>query len=307
MTTRCNGQPAWAPWVLLAPFLCVFAVFTAYPLGRSLVLSLHQTYGPGTERYVGLDNYRFIASDPLFWKALRNTAVYTLGSVFVQLPLSLGLALLLNRPSVRARAAFRLAFFAPSLVGMVFVAMMFAVLFDKRTGLINVALHAATGPIAAWTGWDALRWDLDFAWLQDHVMAALVIASLWMWVGFNMIYFLAALQNVSGELLEAAAMDGAGMWRRFSAIVMPAIRPVAGFVVLLSIIGSLQLFELPWILLNNSGGPDNRGLTVMSYLYQTGFESGDLGCASAIGWILALVLILCAALQRFTARGETTE
>ncbi len=86
------------PWVLLAPFLCIFAVFTAYPLGRSLVLSLHQTYGPGTQQYVGIDNYRLIATDPLFWKALRNTILYTLGSVFIQLPLSLGLALLLNRP-----------------------------------------------------------------------------------------------------------------------------------------------------------------------------------------------------------------
>ncbi len=161
--------------------------------------------------------------------------------------------------------------------------MMFAVLFDKRTGLINVALNSVTGVFADAAGWDAIRWDLNFAWLQEHVMPALIIASLWMWVGFNMVYFLAALQNVSRELTEAATVDGAGAWRRFASIVLPAIRPVAGFVVLLSIIGSLQLFELPWILLNNSGGPDNRGLTVMSYLYQTGFESGDLGYASAIG------------------------
>lgn len=307
MTRRWNGQPAWAPWVLLAPFLCIFAVFTAYPLARSLVLSLHQTYGPGTQQYVGIDNYRFIAADPLFWRALTNTVVYTLGSVFIQLPLALGLALLLNRPGVRARAAFRLAFFAPSLVGMVFVAMMFAVLFDKRTGLINVALNAVTGLFADVTGFEAMRWDLDFAWLQNHVMAALILASLWMWVGFNMVYFLAALQNVSRELIEAATVDGAGPWRRLVSIVLPTIRPVAGFVVLLSIIGSLQLFELPWILLNNSGGPDNRGLTVMSYLYQSGFETGDLGYASAIGWILAIVLIACAALQRLTARGEEAE
>jgi ABC-type sugar transport system permease subunit len=128
-----------------------------------------------------------------------------------------------------------------------------------------------------------------------------------MWVGFNMIYFLAALQNVSKDLSEAATLDGAGPFRRFVSVIVPAIRPIAGFVVLLSVIGSFQLFELPWILLNNAGGPDNSGLTIMSYLYQMGFESGDLGYASAIGWILAVVLIGCAAVNRFTSRGEELE
>jgi len=312
-----------APWIMLTPFLLVFLVFTAYPLAQSLVLSSNQTFGPGTQQYVGLANYRAIWADPLFWKALRNTTVYTLGSVFIQLPLALGLALLLNRPNLRGRAALRLIFFSPSLVGMVFVAMMFAVMFDKRKGLINVALHHVTSVLAggvervgSWIGSDptatenlarSLRWDLDFAWLQVHVMPSLIVASLWMWVGFNMVYFLAALQNVPRDLTEAATIDGAGPWRRFVSVIVPSIRSVGGFVVLLSVIGSFQLFELPWILLNNTGGPDNRGLTVMSYLYQTGFESGDLGYASAIGWVMALVLIGCAGLQRLLARGEETE
>lgn len=310
-------QPGLAPWVMLAPFLIVFGVFIGYPLVQSLVLSAQQTFGPANARFVGTANYRFLLADPLFWKALRNTTVFALASVFIQLPLSLGLALLLNRPEVRCRALFRLAFFSPALVGTVFVAVIFAVLFDKRTGLINVALHHLTAPLAAgaerlgaWTGGDgaawasAVRWNLDFAWLQDHIMPALVLASLWMWAGFNMVYFLAALQNVPRELLEASTVDGAGPWRRFTSVVLPAIRPVAGFVVLMSVIGSFQLFELPWILLNNTGGPDNRGLTVVTYLYQTGFESGDLGYASAIGWVLALVLVVCAGAQRLLARGE---
>lgn len=288
-----------APWLLLSPFLIIFALFTAYPLVQSLLLSLRQTYGPGTSRYVGLANYEFIASDPLFWKAVYNTTVYTLGSVLLQLPLALGLAMLVNHPRVRGRAFFRLCLFAPSLVGVVFVAMIFAIMFDKKTGLVNVSLNHATGFLPT-----AMQWDLEFAWLQSHIMLALIIASLWMWVGFNMIYFLAALQNVPRELSEAATVDGASAWRRFVAVTIPAIRPVAGFVVLLSVIGSFQFFELPWIMLNNTGGPDNRGLTIMSYLYQTGFESGDLGYASAIGWVLAAILILCAGLQRASARGE---
>jgi ABC-type sugar transport system permease subunit len=126
-----------------------------------------------------------------------------------------------------------------------------------------------------------------------------------MYVGFNMVYFLAALQNVDRSIEEAAIVDGAGPWQRFRHVTIPAIRPVAGFVVLLSIIGSFQLFELPFVLLNNTAGPDNRGLTIVMYLYQTGFEIGDLGYASAIGWSLAILLmILAVALRRVLKRYE---
>ncbi len=129
-------------------------------------------------------------------------------------------------------------------------------------------------------------------------MPAIIIASLWMYIGFNMIYFLAALQAVSQELIEAATVDGANAWQRFQHITLPAIRPVGSFVLLLSLIGSFQLFELPYLLLNQSGGPNNQGLTIVMYLYQTGFETGDLGYASAIGWSLAILLGGFAVVQR---------
>jgi ABC-type sugar transport system permease subunit len=278
-------------YALLAPFLVLFAVFTAYPIARSFALSTQQTFGPGTAVSVGLDNYRAILRDPLFYKAFLNTTVFTLGSVVIQLPLSLGLALLLNRPGLRGRAVFRTIFFAPNLVGLVFVAMIFSLLLEKRTGLVNRVLHAAVG------------FPLDFPWMQQYGMGALIIAALWMYVGFNMVYFLAALQNVSAELLEAAQIDGAGPWQRFRNVTLPAIAPVAGFIVLLSVIGSFQLFELSWIMFTGPGY-DNRGLTVVMYLYQAGFEVGDLGYASAVGWVLALVLVVASALQRALAGGE---
>lgn len=290
--SRSPLNSATAGWGFLAPWLLLFGLFVAWPLGKAVVLALQQTFGPGEARWVGFDNFTHLLGDPLFWRALWNTTVYTAGSVFIQLPLALLLALLLDRPDVRARAWLRLIFFAPSLVGVVFVAMIFGVILEKRTGLLNQMLHSAFGV------------DLDFPWLQDHIMWALIIASLWQWVGFNMVYFLAALQNVRRELLEAAMLDGAGPFTRFRVVTLPAIRPVAGFVVLLSIVGSFQLFELPYILLNASGGPDNRGLTIVMYLYQTGFEAGDLGYASAVGWVLAVVLLVCAAGQRALARDE---
>jgi ABC-type sugar transport system permease subunit len=279
------------PWVFLAPFLGIFCTFTIWPLFRSFVLALQQTYGPGATEWVGLHNFSYLLTDPLFWTAASNTVRYTLGSLLIQLPIALGLALLLNRPEIRGRGFFRLTFFAPSLVGLPFVAMLFAPIFEKRTGLINASLHRLF-PI----------WDPEFAWMQEYVMSSLILAALWMYAGFNMVYFLAALQNVSKDLLEAAQLDGAGPWQRFRHVILPDIAPVAGFITLLSVIGSFQMFELSYILLNNSGGPENRGLTIMMYLYQSGFVTGDLGYASAIGWVLALTLMGIALFQRWLAR-----
>jgi ABC-type sugar transport system permease subunit len=269
--------------------------FTAYPLVQSMVLSVQQTFGPEHTKFVGLRNFRFLFNDPLFWTALQNTVVYALGSLVIQLPLALGLALLLETPGLRGGRLYRVLLFSPSLVGVSFAAMIFAVIFEKRTGLLNILLNRTIG------------WNLDFAWLERHVMAALIVASLWMWVGFNMTYFSAALKNVRRDLLEAAEIDGAGPWRRFIHVTIPEISPVAGFVTLLSMIGSFQLFELPYLLLNYTAGPGNRGMTIVLYMYQTGFENSDLGYASSIGWILGCLLIVMTVLQRLLVRrGEPT-
>jgi ABC-type sugar transport system permease subunit len=136
-------------------------------------------------------------------------------------------------------------------------------------------------------------------WLQNPamVMPALVLTSLWMYVGFNMIYFLAALQNVEKDLLEAAQVDGANAFQRFVHVTLPTIKPVAIFVLVLSTIGSFQLFELPFVLLQQGAGPDNAGLTVVMYLYINGFDAGDLGYASTVGWTLALLILLVSMAQ----------
>ena len=132
-------------------------------------------------------------------------------------------------------------------------------------------------------------------------MPALVLTSLWMYVGFNMIYFLAALQSVDRELYEAAQVDGAGAFKQFVHVTLPGIRSVAVFVTVLSTIGSFQLFELPYVMLSNTAGPDNSGLTVVMYLFQNGFIAGDLGYASAIGWTLTMgVLVISLAQMRLT-------
>ena len=253
---------------------------------------MKQTFGPGATTWVGLENFVAAMGDPLFHTAVANTLLFMVGSVGTQIPAALGLALLLNQPSIRGRMALRLLFFSPQLVGLVLVAMLTRVVFEKQTGLVNTSLHAIFP-----------SWDLEFPWLEEHVLATLVLASFWMWTGFHMVFFLAALQNVPRELHEAASIDGAGPVRRFFVVTLPAILPVASFVTMLSVLGSLQLFELPYVVFGG-GGPENRGLTVVTYLYQTGFESGDLGYSSAIGWLLAIMLLVASAFMLLAGRAR---
>jgi ABC-type sugar transport system permease subunit len=287
-----------APYIFISPFVILFLLFGCYPILKSLALSLYATNGPKDQVFVGAGNFRFLLSDPDFHIAVENTAVYAFWSVFVQLPLALGLALLLSRKWLKGREFFRLVFFSPNLLGQVFVAVLFSVLFVPQYGLLNHALNALTGFLHQFLPFVSVV-QLDTKWLANPalVMPALVLTSLWMYVGFNMIYFLAALQAVDRDLYEAATVDGANGWQQFLAVTLPGIKPVAIFVLITATIGSFQLFELPFIMLNNGPGPDKAGLTIVMYLYQMGFQTGDLGLASAVGWTLALGLLVISLFQ----------
>jgi ABC-type sugar transport system permease subunit len=223
-----------------------------------------------------------LLADPTFHTALWNTTVFAVASVCLQLPLSMFLALLLNRGPDRMRGLFRLILFCPNLVGQIFVGILFSVLFVPRYGLINRTLQMLVG------------WGLEAHWLENPrlVMPAIVVTSLWLWVGFNMVYFLAALQTVDRDLEEAARIDGANAWQIFWHITLPSMRHVVVFVVIMSVIGSYQLFELPLAMLSTTEGygPNNSGLTVITYLRSVAFQSGDLGLGSAVGCILTLII-----------------
>jgi len=281
----------WAPYAFLTPYLLTTVVFFLYPLGYATILAFYQTNGPASRQFVGWDNFRFVLTDPDFHRAIRTTTLFALCSIAIQLPLSLGLALLLNVRNDRLKNLFRLAIFAPNLVGPVFVAILFQMLFTPRYGLFNQFLHALFG------------WGLETRWLAEpeNVLPAIVIASLWIWVGFNMIFFLAALQNVDQSLVEAARIDGAGPGSVFFHVTLPAIAPVATFVIVTSTIGSFQLFELPYTLLQGNP-PAGEGKTIVWYLYQHAFEGGDLGTGAAVGWLLtSIILIISLAQIRLSA------
>lgn len=286
-TTLFRLQHRHAPYIFVAPFVIVFVVFMLYPLINSMILAFYVTSGPKSQVFVGLANFAFLLQDPDFHTAVKNTVVYATCSVFLQLPLSLGLAMLLNHGALKARNFFRLSFFSPNLVGQVFVGVLFSVIFIPKFGLLNRVLNAL------------FEVPIDTRWLgsPELVMPALVLTSLWMYVGFNMIYFLAALQTIDAQLYEAADVDGASPWRKFLHVTVPGIRAVAVFVIVLSTIGSFQLFELPYVMLENTAGPDNAGLTIVMYLYQNGWILGDLGFAAAIGWMLTAGVLTISLIQ----------
>ena len=276
-----------APYLFLAPYLVLAAVFFVYPLIDAARLAFYQTHGALSRQWVGLENFSFLLRDRNFREAVSHTVVFAFANTALMLPLSLGLALLLNTRHGRFKGFFRVLFFSPNFVGQIFVGILFFVIFVPRYGLLNRFLQTLLG------------WGLETEWLSDPamVMPALVLVNLWMYVGFNMVYFLAALQNVDESLVEAARIDGAGPWAVFWHVTLPSIKPVAVFVTVVCMINSFQLFELPWAMFRQTFGPANAGITMVGYLHDAAFNSGDLGLASAVGWVLGCVIMIVSLVQ----------
>ena len=282
--------PHWAPYLFVAPYVIIVIAFLGYPFLQSIRLAFFQTAGTQSQVWVGWDNFRFLAQDIDFHKALRNTVTFAFFGTVLMIPLSLGLALLLNAGKDRLKSVFRLVFFAPNVVGQIFVGIIFAVVFTPRYGIFNRFTH------------DIIGWGLENRWIENPglVMPAIVITNLWLYAGFNMIYFLAALQNVDESLQEAARIDGAGPWGVFWHVTLPQIKPVAVFVLIMSTIGSFQLFELPYALMRGNtqpNGPADSALFLVSYLYDSAYRFSDLGLASAAGWVLALIILTVSLIQ----------
>jgi len=283
-----------APYLFVLPFLALFCVFLLYPLVRSFYLSLYHEGGTASARFIGIGHYRFILTDPIFWLACLNTFAFAVLFLSIQVPASLGLAILLNSRRVRFRELFRFAFFSAHVVGGVFVAVLFRLLMAPRQGLLNKAI--ATLPFLG----------SDNNWLGDPMLArpAIVVAALWLSIGWGMVYLLAALQAVDRELYEAAQVDGAGRWWRFWHVTLPGIRPVLAFLILVGIIAALSLFELPYVFFQGSG-PRLAGMTIVMYLYENGFMTGDISFAAAVGWMLvAMILFVSLAQIRLALRAE---
>ena len=236
--------------------------------------------------FVGLENYLALLNDERYLKALLNTTLYALGSLFILSPLALLVALAVRSfvvPSVNLRSFYRVAFFLPNITSFVVIALMFGLVFDTDFGLLNAFLEAIGQP--------------THNWLRSETLAlpSIVLVAIWTYLGINSLYFLAGLQNIPDELSEAAQLDGAGRFRVFRTITLPLLRPTILFVAVQAVIFSYQIFELPFLL--TRGGPSDASLTLAVYLYDVGFQQFDQGYAAAIGYSLAMISILLAGVQ----------
>ncbi|WMD04855.1 carbohydrate ABC transporter permease [Streptomyces sp. FXY-T5] len=267
----------WAPYLFVSPFYLLYVLFMLIPVGVSLWLSLTEWVGLGTPRWVGLRNYRLLATDISFHRALGNTAVFVLVALCLVVPLALLIAQALNARGLRVRDLWRTAYFVPIVVSPILVALVFGLVFDRQFGLANAVLRALFGSGGVdWLG------DPDLA----RVSIALVM--LWRWTGYLTVFFLAGLQNVPRELYEAAALDGAGRLRTFTTVTLPALKPVTAFVVVTSFICAAQIFEEPYLL--TGGGPAESTLSVTMFIYRAAFQRQQFGYAAAAAVVLFVLV-----------------
>ena len=279
------------PYLFVSPFFLLFLVVGMFPLVYTAFVSVHQwSLLGGQGDFAGLENYRRVVEDRYFWNALRNTfSIFVLSSI-PQVLVALVVAGLLDT-QLRGRTLWRMSVLLPFVVAPAAVALIFGNVFGDRYGLANEVVSAI--------GLDPIRWHVDT--LASHVAIASMVN--WRWTGYNALIFLAAMQAVPRDLYESAALDGAGRIRQFVSVTVPMIRPTLIFVVITSTIGGLQIFAEPRLFdTAGLGGSDRQYQTLTMYLWELGWRVRDLGMASAVAWILFLIIVLFAVVNLLVSR-----
>ncbi len=285
-----------AGWWFVAPALLVVAVFFFLPVLGALAVSftdfdLYALADARKLRFVGIENYAQLLQRSLFWNALGNTFYFVIVGVPLSIAVSLGAALLLDSRLARLKPFFRTALFAPVMTTLVAVAVVWRYLFHTRYGLVNGAL--------AQLGLEPIDWLGD----PDWAMPTIILLAVWKNFGYNMIIFVAALQSVPEDLYEAARIDGASPWRRLRSITLPMIAPTLVLVSIITTAGYFQLFAEPFVM--TEGGPLQSTVSVLYFMYEEGFKWWNLGSASAVAFLLFLVIFGFTALQwRFGGQGR---
>jgi multiple sugar transport system permease protein len=304
MKPRRPDRRALAPYLFIAPFFLLFAVFGLFPLLFSIYLSLHQwnpAEGLHTMQWVGVENYLFALSDPWFHDSLYNTLWFALVAGVPQHLVALPLAFFIHQRVRRGRNLLVGAYFVPYITSSVAIALIFSTLYSRDYGLINAALAEATripflgSPLAALQAAGLPDWLGD----AEFTKPAVAFVIFWRFLGWNLVLYLSALQVIDKDLYEAATLDGAGSWQQFRHITLPLLKPMMFFAVTLTIIGSLQLFEEPFILVDLEKGVSQSVMTSAIFMYRLAFSDGDFGTASALSWILFFII---AALTWLNAR-----
>jgi multiple sugar transport system permease protein len=281
--------------MFVAPNLAAVAVFMVFPLGFSLYMSFQNWDLFRPAKFVGLANYRSLfTGDPLFSIALRNSVVYTVGTVVPTVLISLVVAGVLNR-KIKGINFFRTIVFLPLAVSSVVMAVVWQFVFNTNNGLLNIML--------GWIGIGPIPWLVDPKW----AMASLCTVSIWRSVPFATVILLAAMQGVPETLYEAARLDGAGELRQFVSITVPLIRAAVSFVVVISIIHAFQAFDLVYVLTGRNGGPETATYVLGIMLFQHAFAFLEFGYASALAWVMFAILLVLTVVQLRLARRRTAQ
>lgn len=283
-------------WAFAAPFMIVFGVFLAFPILASFLLSftnfgLRDLANPIGTSFVGLKNYVDLFGDAKFWTSLFNTFYFVVVGVPLTLAIGLLIANALNRGVTRFKTAFRVGYYLPVITSIVAIAVVWRFLLSPDVGLVNMLLGGLgiKGP----------------AWLADPALAmpSIIAMAVWRNLGFAMVVFLAGMQAIPASLYEAASIDGAGRWQALRYVTIPMLRPTILFMTVITTIGYLQLFEEPFVM--TDGGPLDKTLSVTMYMYQQGFTFFHQGYASAIAYVLFVIVAIAAFLQFKFLRSDS--
>ncbi|TFG96757.1 MAG: sugar ABC transporter permease [Calditrichales bacterium] len=270
-------------FLFLSPTLIIFSTFILFPVFFSFYLSFQQWNMFSTDSsFVGFDNYMRLFQNPDFWMVLKNTAIYTLGTVPFNMALSLGVAYLLNK-KIAGKKFLRTAFFAPVIISPVAAAVIWRWIYDPNFGLLNYSL--------SFLGVDAINWLND----PTAAMFALIIMGVWKTFGINMVLFSAGLQGIPDQYYDAADIDGAGRLSKFWHITIPLLTPTTFFIMVMSMISSFQVFDIVYVL--TSGGPLGSTKVLVFYVYEQAFQFFEMGYASAISYVLFAILFVLTMVQ----------
>jgi multiple sugar transport system permease protein len=272
-----RGREAIEAYILILPTIIGLIVFTASPVLASLYYSFTRWNLLSTPKWQAFDNYiELITEDPLFWITIKNTAYYVVGTVPTGTVLALGLAIALNQ-KIRLVAVFRTIYFLPVVSSVVAISVLWLWLYQSDFGLVNEILR--------FFGFRGVRWLSSVTW----AMPAIMIMSIWHGLGYNIVIFIAGLQGIPQDYYEAATVDGANSWHKFINITIPLLSPVTFFVLTLSVITSFQVFAQAYVM--TQGGPVNATKTIVYYLFQQGFVNFHMGYASALAYVLFVIIV----------------
>lgn len=282
-------------FLFLAPALTAIFAFFFIPVISAFLISftdfdIYALADYSNVRFVGLKNYFHLFKDPLFWTALQNTFYFVFVAAPFSVIVSLGAALLLNMQLVRLKSLFRLTYFIPVVTTLVAVAIVWRFIYHPKFGLMNYFLSLI--------GISPVDWLGDPFW----AMPALILMSVWKNFGYNMIIFIAGLQNIPEDLYEAALIEGANFWQSFKKITLPMLAPTTFFISIVTVIGFFQLFAEPYVM--TQGGPLNKTLSIVLYMYQEGFRWWNMGYSAALAFVLFFIIFMATLIQFRIQKSE---